>query len=185
MRRWFYYVNWLPLHNATANPRMVSELRPGRKFCDRLCFLALCCLATCSEEEGCFVGAVGHCKMFDVVSVRARSAVSKLWAKYLTIGQVLVSEEGLHSRGRVLWCRRFRSNCHGSASEVPDSHLKGGSEISISMPFFNPKLRKDGRKMSCWIMRRWFYYVNWLSLHNVTANPGGTQWATARGKILW
>ena len=54
---------------------------------------------------------------------------------------------------------------------VPDSHLKGGSEISISMPFFNPKLRKDGRKMSCWIMRRWFYYVNWLPLHNATANP--------------
>ena len=78
MRRWFYYVNWLPLHNATANPRMVSELRPGRKFCDRLCFLALCCLATCSEEEGCFVGAVGHCKMFDVVSVGARIVVSNL-----------------------------------------------------------------------------------------------------------
>ena len=101
----------------------------------------------------------------------ARTAAPKLRAECLSIGQVLVTEEGVHGRVRVLWCRRFRSNCHGSASEVPDSHLKGGSEISISMPFFNPKLRKDGRKMSCWIMRRWFYYVNWLPLHNATANP--------------
>ena len=101
----------------------------------------------------------------------ARTAAPKLRAECLSIGQVLVTEEGVHGRVRVLWCRRFRSNCHGSASEVPDSHLKGGSEIYISMPFFNPKLRKDGRKMSCWIMRRWFYYVNWLPLHNATANP--------------